>query len=366
MTAIAEEDRDALRAGLARFLQAEASEEKLRRAMENERGYDDAIWQQLAALGLLGIGIGAESGGAGGGAVDVAVISEELGRSLVPLPFIETGVIAATLLEAANASEETETCLARIVAGDARMAIGGDADVVPYRDPHHTLTLGSDGTVSGEVSLVMHGVTADYILLALDRDSATTVVLIAQDAGYVAEPQQANDPALRPARLRFDGTRCVALPELGAEECELARLRGVAALAAQQVGAARAVFETTVGYLGTRYQFGRPIGSFQALKHIAADLLVEVESATSAARAAARALDAGSPDAARSVALAGFICNDAFREVSAQAIQLHGGIAYTREHVAHLYWRRARAMLTMLGSSAVHREAYLQGWEKSA
>lgn len=366
MSAIAEDDREAIREGLSRFLSSEAAEAKLRLGMEQDSGYNPSIWQQLAEMGLLGIAISEDCGGIGGGAIDVAMISEELGRSLVPVPFIESSVIAATLLEASSASDATNDWLTRIVDGRATVAIGGNAALVPYCDAECSLSLDPDGRICGSISLVMHGATADVLLLAFVDGKQIRVVLVPQGGDLLIEGQQANDPALRPVRIRFGSAHCIELCGLTAEHRELARLRGVAALAAQQAGAARAIFDITIDYLNTRYQFGRPIGSFQALKHMAADLLVEVESAKSAARAAALALDAGSPYAARSVALAGFVCTDAFREVSAQAIQMHGGIAYTREHVAHLYWRRARAMLPMLGDSSAHREAYLQTWEKSA
>lgn len=365
MSAIDHDDRQAIREGLSRFLLAEADEAKLRRGMETDRGYDPAIWHQLAEMGLLGIAVSEDSGGIGGGAIDVAMVAEELGRSLVPVPFIESSVIAATLLEASTASDETNDWLSRIIEGRATVAIGGNAAIVPYGDAECSLSLDADGKLSGAVSLVMHGATADVLLLAFDDGKKIRVVLVPQGGDLLVENQQANDPALRPAKIRLGGATCIELTGLSVEDREVARLRGITALAAQQAGAARAIFDITIDYLNTRYQFGRPIGSFQALKHIAADLLVEVESATSAARAAALALDSGSPTAARTVALAGFICTDAFREVSAQAIQMHGGIAYTREHVAHLYWRRARAMLPMLGDSSAHREAYLQAWEKS-
>ncbi|MDG0980582.1 MAG: acyl-CoA/acyl-ACP dehydrogenase [Halieaceae bacterium] len=363
---ISDEDRNALRNSLSRLLEAAADEAKLRSGMEASRGYDSAIWQQLAEMGLLGITVNAGSGGIGGGAIDIAMVAEEIGRSLLPIPFIEAAVIAAALLEASEARDETNDFLARIIDGTATVAVGGKAGFVPYSDQANSLTIDPDGKLSGEVSLVLHGATADYLLLAFDEGADTRVVFVKQGSDYVVEALQANDPALRPAKIRLGNAECIELTGLSVEAVELARLRGVAALAAQQVGAARAIFDITIEYLNTRYQFGRPIGSFQALKHMAADLLVEVESATSAARAAALALDAGGPNVARTVALAGFVCADAFREVSAQAIQMHGGIAYTREHVAHLYWRRARAMLSMFGDSNSHREAYLQAWEKSA
>ncbi|MEL0307712.1 MAG: acyl-CoA dehydrogenase family protein, partial [Halieaceae bacterium] len=280
--------------------------------------------------------------------------------------FIETCVMVPSLLESGDITEETQDILSAIVRGTATIAIGGNTALAPYRDPNSTLKLNSDGSVSGEVSLVMHGAHTDFLLLTFGSDAQTRCVLVSSDSGYDVDKQTANDPALRPATIRLNCARGIELTGLKPDDLERVRLQGVATLSALQTGAMRAMFEITVDYLKTRYQFGRPIGSFQALKHIAADLFLEVESATSAAHAAANALASADSLAARSVALAGFICNDAFRDVSAQAIQLHGGIAYTREHVAHLYWRRARATLSMLGDSDSHREAYLNTWEAAA
>jgi len=365
MTQIDDADREAMRDALSRFLRADLTEDALRLGMQGELGYDASVWHQLAEMGLLGIAVDEAFGGIGGSPVDVAMVAEELGHSLTPVPFIETCVIATALLQACEHNDAIEQILRGVVQGSVTVALGGNASPAPYPDTNCNLTLQGDA-ISGEVSLVMHGASADFLLLLFEVGAAVQLVLVPKHESIATEPQKANDPALRPAKMRFDLTPCAVLQGWTADDLERARLHGVAALSAQQTGAARAIFGVTIDYLKTRYQFGRPIGSFQALKHMAADLLVEVESATSAARAAATALARSSADASRSVSLAGFICNDAFRAVTAQAIQMHGGIAYTQEHVAHLYWRRARATLSMLGDSESHREAYLRAWEVSA
>ncbi len=366
MSTIQESEREEIREALVRLLRAEAGEERLREGMQLDRGYDDAVWRQLADMGLLGITISEAHGGIGGSALDAAMVAAELGRSLLPVPFIETCVIAPALIESSDVAEKMREVLSSIAQGTATIAIGGNATLAPYRDATCTLKIDDSDRISGEVSLVMHGAHADYLLLAIDSESQTRCFMVSADTEYAVEKQTANDPALRPATIGLNCAPGIELTGLKPDDLERVRLQGVATLSALQTGAMRAMFEITVDYLKTRYQFGRPIGSFQALKHIAADLFLEVESATSAAHAAANALASADSLAARSVALAGFICNDAFRDVSAQAIQLHGGIAYTREHVAHLYWRRARATLSMLGDSDSHREAYLNTWEAAA
>jgi alkylation response protein AidB-like acyl-CoA dehydrogenase len=185
-------------------------------------------------------------------------------------------------------------------------------------------------------------------------------------AGLAVAPLKTWDPTLRLSRITFQGVE--AKPIAGLEDAAIERALDFArvALAGEQAGAARRIYEITLDYLKTRVQFGRPIGGFQAMKHMAADLLIEVESATSAARAAAEALDAGAPDKDVLVNLAAFACADAFVTVAATAIQMHGGIAFTWEHPAHLYWRRANADEHLLGNSNLYRERYLAAMEKAA
>lgn len=366
LNSLHEDDRNAMRESLSRFLAAEADEAALRRGMELDRGYDPELWRQVCEMGLTGIAVPEDFGGVGGGARDVEMVCSELGRTLVPLPFLDSCVISTSLLTACASNGELKQVTDHVVSGTSIVAVGGDAPFVPLRDCHHELVFHDNQTVSGTVSLVLNAAVADFVLLGVNVGERIKVVLVPAAENVVRAPQKANDPLLRPNTVRFENAAAIELEQLTASDIEKARMRGVAALAALQAGAARAIFEITIEYLKTRYQFGRPIGSFQALKHMAADLLIEVESAISAAQAAAESIDAGSLEAGRTTALAGFVCTDVFREVAAQAIQMHGGIAYTQEHVAHLYWRRSRAMLAMLGSAEEHREDYLKAWEKAA
>ncbi|OAO01856.1 hypothetical protein A8B75_13980 [Sphingomonadales bacterium EhC05] len=366
MSQISDEDRQALRDGFARYLEAEADEKKLRSAIANDRGYDEAIWQQMAEMGLLGIAIAEDSGGVGGGAIDVALVMEEIGKKLLPVPFLSTCVVAADMISRFGSEAIQQDLLPKIAAGELVISTGGSGDFVPLSD--HDLSLSAkssaaDWTLNGQVSFVSHAGNADYHLLGLQEDGVDSAYLVKASDAVSKDRLITNDPAQRLFKLHLSDARAIKLEVLDADGIGQVRMRAIAALAAEQAGAMRAIFEITMDYLRTRYQFGRPIGSFQAIKHMAAELLVEVESATSAALAAAKALDANSPDAAKFVSLAAFTCKDAFRTVSAQAIQMHGGIAYTQEHIAHLYWRRARAGLPLFGSSDAHREQYLKSRE---
>lgn len=361
-----EDDRSAMRESLSRFLIAEADEATLRRGIDFSQGYDPKLWRQICEMGLTGIAAAEVFGGAGGGAKDVEMVCSQLGRALNPMPFLDSCVIGTGLLTACSSNTHLKHIIENVVSGESIVAIGGNAPFVPLQDSRHNLTIHADHTISGTVSLVLNAATADFILIGITVDDQIKVFIVPTQANVVCTAQQANDPLLRPCAVCFENAAAIELNALTETDLEQARLRGVAALAAWQAGAARALFEVTIEYLKTRYQFGRPIGSFQALKHMAADLFLEVESATSAALAAAEAIDEEKLEVARTVALAGFVCTDVFREVAAQAIQLHGGIAYTQEHIAHLYWRRSRAMLPMLGSADKHREDYLKALEIAA
>lgn len=366
MSQISDEDRQALRDGFARYLDTAAHEEKLRAGISNDRGYDETIWQQMAEMGLLGIAIPEDFEGVGGGAIDVALVMEEVGKKLLPVPFVSTCVVAAEMITRFGDEVTKQTLLQKIVTGKLVISTGGSGDFVSLSDNDHGLSIrpfDKGWAMNGEVSFLSHAGGADYHLLGLKEEGVQSAYLVKASDAVSAERLTTNDPAQRLFTLNFSDAEAIKLEGMDADSINQVRMRGIAALAAEQAGATRAIFDITMEYLRTRYQFGRPIGSFQAIKHMAAELLVEVESATSAALAAAKALDAGSPSAAKFVSLAAFTCKDAFRTVSVQAIQMHGGIAYTEEHIAHLYWRRARAGLTLFGSSDQHREHYLKSRE---
>ncbi len=366
MSQISDNDRQALRDGFARYLETNANEEKLRQGIASDRGYDEGIWKQMAAMGLLGIAVPEHLGGIGGGAVDVALVAEEIGKKLLPVPYVSTCVVAAELIARFAPVSVQRELLPKISSGTLVVSVSGVGDCVPYADDENSLsaTHGNDGwAVSGDVAYVPHGGHADYHLVGTIENASQSLYLVSASDAVSASPMTGNDPAQRLSRLHLTDAKAVKLEGLTPSGLGQTSVRGIAAAAAEQAGATRAIFDITMEYLRTRYQFGRPIGSFQAMKHMAAELLVEVESATSAALTAAKAIDAGSADAARFTALAAFTCKDAFRAVSAQAIQMHGGIAYTEEHIAHLYWRRARASIPLFGHSDHHREQYLKARE---
>jgi alkylation response protein AidB-like acyl-CoA dehydrogenase len=224
-------------------------------------------------------------------------------------------------------------------------------------------TAGADGawTLSGVASFVTHGQLADALLVAAKTADAIGVFEVEPSAATI-KALPAFDHTLRIAEITFDATPARKLLSTGPawdaveQALDLARV----ALCGEEAGAAKKILEITVDYAKTRAQFGRLIGSFQAIKHMAANLALESESAISAARHAAQALADGSKDAPAALSLASFACADAFGQIAADAVQMHGGIAFTWAHPAHLYLRRARADAQLFGASAFHRERFLQ------
>lgn len=365
MSVLTTEDRELFRDNLSRFLKSQASVAQTRSYFEQDKPYDPSLWGALVEMGLFDLMPGELEGGLGAGAQDLVAMLEEIEATLAPLPLLGSLVIAPFLLNQVE-SPVGDDIKARIRLGQVAVALAGNASFVPVPDAHMRLECDSNCRLTGCVSMVLDGVYADLILIGYEQEDGTELYLVEKTDIERCEPLATNDPGLRLASLYFETASCIKLPKVSELVLAQSHDMGLLAVSALQVGGARAVFETTIQYLKDRYQFGRPIGSFQAVKHIAADLFVELESATSALRSAAEQFDSSPSDCARSLALAAFTCSDVFKEIAAQAIQLHGGIAYTREHCAHLYWRRARSLAAMYGSSDGYRERYLKTWEEAA
>jgi alkylation response protein AidB-like acyl-CoA dehydrogenase len=369
---LTDQEREAIRHSFARLLAQRCTEANVRRVMVTPDGYDADLWRQMAEMGILGLLIDPEFGGVGAGARELELIMEEAGAALLPGPLLSSSVLAASLLSDCSDDALKREMLPGLADGSriATVALTGDAGSWTNDGVEVRAERGDGGwTLTGSASFVTWANVADT-LLVLARTANGTAVFIAGsgDDGVGIEPLDTQDPTLRLARATFERAPAVLLPGVGETSIERALTLARIALAGEQAGGARRVLDGTVDYLKTRRQFGRPIGGFQALKHMAADLLLEVESATSAAREAARAY-AESTSAAEIdalISLAGFACADAFKETSATGIQMHGGIAFTWEHWAHLYWRRARTGAVLFGSSDGYRDRYLAAREKMA
>lgn len=336
------DDRIALIDSVRRLLADRCTEADVRRIMDSESGHDPDLWRALAELGVVGLVAPEANGGAGLGAAELEVVMEEVGAALLPAPLISTAIASVLAPEFEGLADGSRI---------AAVAFAGA----------HGWTGRSDvrvegGGLSGTARFVPDAAIADTILVAADEG-----VFAADRADVTVTPLPVFDRTRRMADVAFqgpatrigDGSRIAAARDLG-----------LVALAGEQAGGARRMLEMTVAYATDRHQFGRAIGSFQAIKHMAADLLLESESATSAARDAARQVAEGSATKDAAVALAAFACGDAFVRVARDGIQMHGGIAFTWEHPAHLYLRRARSGAQLYGDGAHWRERYIRALER--
>jgi alkylation response protein AidB-like acyl-CoA dehydrogenase len=359
-----------MRESFHRLLSEHNSEADIRRIMQTTSGYDPDLWRLMADMGLPGLLIDPDLGGVGASAVELELLMEEAGAHLLCAPFLSSGVLAAALLNASADDEAKTRLLPKIAAGEqiAAVAVTGECGLWTPDDVRVTAEHAEgEWILNGVACFVISGSAADILLVVARTSSGLAAFEVNPLApGVVISPLKTFDQTLRLSRMAFD--RVPGAPIAGADAETVAHMLNLArvALAGEQAGAARHVLQVTVDYLKTRVQFGRPVGSFQALKHIVADLLVEAESAISAARAAAAAMAEGAPDADALVNLASFTCADTFNRIAAESIDLHGGIGFTWEHPAHLYWRRARADAQLFGSAAVCRDRYVSALERAS
>jgi alkylation response protein AidB-like acyl-CoA dehydrogenase len=325
-------EQAALRDAVRRFAGRYAAPERVRTAMASPIGYDQQIWERLATeLGLCALAAPERHGGAGAGPREVAVAVEELGRVLLPSPFLSTAVAVLALtraVEDGDGAAAAERYLPGLADGSVIGALALDADVAA-----------ADGTVTGTARNVVDGAAAGLVLV---RCGDRLLAVAAADTRVT--PLNTLDPTRRQAVIGFDRAPALAVSS-AAHAIALRRVL----LAAESVAAAEHCLDVTARYLTTRQQFGRPIGSFQALQHRAADLAVAVTGARATAQAAMWTAAVDPAGLAALAPLAALHCSRTFFQVAAEMIQLHGGIGFTWEHEAHLYFKRAKATQLLLG-----------------
>jgi alkylation response protein AidB-like acyl-CoA dehydrogenase len=359
------EDRDELRRTVRSFLEATSPADELRRVMDTPSGFDRALWARLAGeLGLTGLAVPEEYGGSGATFGEVGVVLEEMGRVLLCAPYFATVVLAAGALLHGGDEAARKDYLPGIAAGEivATVALGGPADpvddaVVASRSP-------AGWELSGTAMFVVDGQVADLILVPathLAVDGLGGLSLFAVDAaapGLRRTAMRTLDPTRRQARLDLTAVPARLVGVAGGAEPTLEHVARLAAvgLACEQVGGAARVLEMAVGYAGTRIQFGRPIGQFQAIKHRCAEIALEVDAARSAVAYGLWAAERSDPELPVAAAIAKVTCSECFSFAAAENIQVHGGIGFTWEHPAHLYFRRAKSSELMFGDPAAHRE----------
>ena len=338
------DDQRAIQAAAEEYLSAAADAATVRRAVEGPTGFDADLWRGLTEMGFVGLMVPEAFGGSGLGALEMALVLEEAGRRLAPVPLFETAVLAVHAVLAGGTAVQQAAYLARIAAG-VRVSLAGTAD---------RPTLAGD-RLTGQAGFVTFAAVAELFVVALADGRA--VVIEADTPGLTIEPLPGLDRTRRFARLHFEcvvpAERVLARPGAVARAMTI----GAGLLAAEQTGAMQFSLDATVDYARQRVQFGRAIGSFQAVKHMLADMMLAVEASRSAAYYAAAAIDEDGEEMAEACAVARSYVSDAFNQVAGDAIQLHGGIGFTWEHHAQLYFKRARATGSWLGSADAHREA---------
>jgi alkylation response protein AidB-like acyl-CoA dehydrogenase len=361
------EEQDELRRAVRRFLAEKSPETEVRRLMETTEGYDPAVWQQMAQqLGLQSLTIPEEFGGSGFGYVELIVVLEEMGSALLCAPYFATVALAANAVLTSGDDAAKKYLLPGIASGETIGTLAVTEDTGRWDLGSVTLAATESGEgwkLNGHKSFVIDGHTADLVLVVGRTDKGISLFGVKGDApGLVRTPLATMDQTRKQARLEFADTPAWLIGSEGGAEAGLSKTLDLAAvaLAAEQVGGAQHCLDSSVEYAKTRIQFGRPIGSFQAIKHKCADMLLEVESAKSAAYYAGWAAAEDSDELPVVASLAKSYCSEAYFHAAAENIQIHGGIGFTWEHDAHLYFKRAKSSELLFGDPAYHRELLAQ------
>jgi alkylation response protein AidB-like acyl-CoA dehydrogenase len=361
------EEQEELRRSVRRFLDDKSPVTEVRRLMETAEGYDPAVWSQMGQqLGLQGLHIPEEYGGSGYTYVELIVVLEEMGKSLLCAPYFSTVALAANAILAAGDDAAKKELLPGIASGEsiATLALTEDNGRWDLEGIQLEATKSGDGyTLDGHKMFVIDGHTANLIVVVARTAAGISFFAVDGDAsGLTRKALSTMDMTRKQARLEFSKTPARLIGTDGGGQAALSKTLDLAAvaLAAEQVGGAQRCLDMSVEYAKVRIQFGRPIGSFQAIKHKCADMLLEVESAKSAAYYAGWAAAEDSDELPVVASLAKAYCSEAYFHAAAENIQIHGGIGFTWEHDAHLYFKRAKSSELLLGDPTYHRELLAQ------
>jgi alkylation response protein AidB-like acyl-CoA dehydrogenase len=361
------EEQEELRKSVRRFLDDKSPEAEVRRLMETTEGYDPAVWAQMAQqLGLQGLAVPEEFGGSGYSYVELIVVLEEMGRALLCAPYFSSVALAANALLTSGDDGAKKDYLPGIASGETIATVALTEPAGRWDEAGVTMAAtrtGEGWALDGTKSFVLDGHTAGLVLVPARTPGGVSLFAVAGDApGLTRTPLATMDQTRKQAKLDFAGTPARLIGTEGSAWAGLSKTLDLAAvaLAAEQVGGAQRVLDMSVEYAKVRVQFGRPIGSFQAIKHKCADMLLEVESAKSAAYYAGWAAAEDSDELPVVASLAKAYCSDAYFHSAAENIQIHGGIGFTWEHPAHLYFKRAKSSELYLGDPTYHRELLAQ------
>ena len=368
------DEQEQFRSTIRRFLNDKSPTIEVRRLMGTADGYDPEVWRQLSEeLALPGIQIPEQYGGAGFGMVELCIVTEELGRALLCAPYFSTTVLAANAILNAGTEAQKSTLLPDLASG-ARLVTLAVTELNGHWDPREielVATPVADGyLLDGVKSYIVDGHVADLLVVAA-RVPATVghaglaLLTLRSNSGSVERRLlESMDATRKIARIDFRGAHADLLGSLddGAKPLVRTLDQAAIALANEMVGGAQALFDSAVDYAKLRVQFGRTIGSFQAIKHKLADMLLEVELAKSAAYYAAQSAAADNPEWPALACLAKAAASETYLHTAAECIQIHGGIGFTWDNDTHLWYKRAKSSEVFLGQPNYHRELLMQRW----
>jgi alkylation response protein AidB-like acyl-CoA dehydrogenase len=360
-------EQDELRDSVRRFLTAKSPMSAVRELMADDTGYDPAVWKQMAQqLGLQGIAIPERFGGSGFSFVELTIVLEETGRALLPAPYFSSAVLAAYAILDSGDESAAAAWLPGIADGSRLATLASTEDSGEWTLDGLSMAAERDGDgwrLSGVKSYVVDGHIADLVLVAARTPAGLSLFAVDGSAeGLTRSVLPTLDQTRRLARLEFDHVPARLVGVDGAAGATLAATldKAALALAAEQVGGATRVLEMAVEYAKTRQQFDRPIGTFQAIKHKASEMLLRVESARAAAYYGAWAVADDTDEVPTVASLAKAYCSEAFFYAAGENIQIHGGVGFTWEHDAHLYFKRAKSSQLLFGDGVFHRERLLE------
>ena len=362
-------DQQLLKNAARAFLDEHCKPQFVRTMFEDGRGESEALWKEMAQLGWLGLALPEEHGGSDLGLVETAILLEEMGRAAYPGPYLPTLLVAHAVLAAGTGAQKSRW-LPAVAAGTARGTVALMERELDW-DPRATATRaepsGAGWVLTGLKQFVPWPSIADVILVPARTPEGLSLFLVepASARKLAVSMMTGMDLTTRLGQVTLDGVTVGADALLGAPgraESLLEGLlrRGAVGACAEMLGAARRCLDLAVSYAKVREQFGQPIGSFQAIRHKCAEMLLEVENAHSATYYAAWVLDAGADEAGLAASVAKAYVNDASRKVCGEAIQVHGGIGFTWEYDLHLYFKRAKALEVQYGDADYHRELVLR------
>ena len=361
------EEQEELRKTVRAFLDSKSPETAVREQMETDNGFDPAVWAQMGEqMGLQGLSIPEEFGGSGYSFIELGVVLEEMGRALLCAPYFSTVVLAANALLHSGDDAAKKKWLPGIASGETVATLAATEPSGAWDESGITMSAkgsGSDFTLTGTKMFVLDGHTANLIVVAARTAKGVSLFAVEGNAkGLTRTALSTMDQTRKQAKLEFADTPATLIGTEGKGWDVLSTVFDLAAvaLAAEQVGGAQRVLDMAVEYAKVRVQFGRPIGSFQAIKHKCADMLLEVESAKSAAYYGMWCAAEMNEELPSVASLAKAYCSEAYFHAAAENIQIHGGIGFTWEHPAHLYFKRAKSSELLFGDPSYHRELLAQ------